>query len=82
MYYNVMGGEVVFHFFGGCCHTTGLRDALHLKKTPCRIRIRTTQKFILHGEPAFLKPSPLDWNRVLRDQPTGRSAKVDPPNFF
>ena len=35
MYYNVMGGEVVFHFFGGyccCCgYTIGLRDALHLK---------------------------------------------------
>ena len=30
-----MGGEVVFHFFGGgcgcCCYTIGLRDALHLK---------------------------------------------------
>ena len=25
-----MGGEVVFHFFGGC-DTIGLRDALHLK---------------------------------------------------
>ena len=30
-----MGGEVVFHFFGGgcgcgCCYTTGLRDALQV----------------------------------------------------
>ena len=31
-----MGGEVVIHFFGGCCcycgYTIGLRDALHLKR--------------------------------------------------
>ena len=27
-----MGGEVVFHFFGGC-DTIGLRDALHLKRS-------------------------------------------------
>ena len=31
------------------------------KQNPARIRIRMTQKIILHGEPAFLKQSPLGW---------------------
>ena len=36
------------------------------KQNPARIRIRMTQKIILHGEPAFLKQSPLGWYRVVR----------------
>ena len=35
------------------------------KQNPARIRIRMTQKIILHGEPAFLKQSPLGWYTLL-----------------
>ena len=31
------------------------------KQNPARIRFRITQNIILHGEPAFLKQSPLGW---------------------
>ena len=39
------------------------------KQNPARIRIRMTQKIILHGEPAFLKQSPLGWYRELKKKP-------------
>ena len=35
------------------------------KLNPARIRLRMTQKIILHGEPAFLKQSPLVWTGVV-----------------
>ena len=36
------------------------------KLNPTRIRLRMTQRIILHGEPAFLKQSPLGWTGVGR----------------
>ena len=38
-----------------------------------RIGLRMTQKIILHGEPAFLKQSPLGWHRVV---PPGLRTQV------
>jgi len=45
-------------------NTFGLTVPNIRKLNPARIRLRMTQRIILHGEPAFLKQSPLGWTGV------------------